>query len=581
MELGSIFHRTSDNFSYSLNDDDLVINIMTGYDVKTVTLVYGDPFEGGILGGNWQWTGHKSNMPYKKDLENHIWWTTTIKPEFKRCKYYFEIIFLNNEVIYYLEDGFCDKETFNNSLIMKQMFTNPWMNPIDVNTTPNWVNDTCWYQIFPDRFNNKNNKNNGIKKWQTGKVTNEEIYGGNIEGIIDRLDYIQDLGINGIYLTPIFEANSIHKYDTIDYYKCDSLFGDNESLKLMVEEAHKKDIKVMFDGVFNHTGTGFFAWQDILENGYDSKYIGWYMVNSYPFTELHSSKSNEYYAFAFVDDMPKLNTNNQEVIDYLIDVCIFWVKEFNIDGLRLDVANEVSHNFCKQLRLALKKIKPDIYILGEIWHDAINWLRNDEYDAVMNYPLTSAINNFWADTNKNKVYLRNHINKCYTMYMQQTNDVLFNLLDSHDTQRLFTRVNKNKDSFYQQLLFLYSMPGSPSLYYGTELCLEGDYDPDCRRCMPWNEIINGKYDEEIAMMKNIIELRKRFPSLKSRNFHFENNFDNKRVIELLKICENNVRIMLIFNASEECVNIEETNFIFTHNYKNHVIKPGGIAVYYV
>ena len=232
--------------------------------------------------------------------------------------------------------------------------------------------------------------------------------------------------------------------------------------------------------------------------------------------------------------MPKLNTNNPKVRKYLLDIVKFWMEEFDIDGLRLDVGNEISHAFLKELRSMTKAVKPDFYLLGEIWHDATPWLAGDEYDAVMNYPLSTAISNFWIYPEWDKRQFEYGVNQSFTTYMQQTNDVLFNLLDSHDTNRLMDKV-RDIDIFYQQLVILYTMPGSPCVYYGTEIAMEGAHDPDCRRCMPWDDIDAGVYDDRIRELKTLILLRKKYSTFRSRNFHFPNEVEHKRVIEYIKL----------------------------------------------
>ncbi len=397
MKLEAVYHRTSDNYSYPINEEDLIINLKTGHDVDRVYIYYGDPFENGILGGNWKWSGVEEELIYKKNLTQHIWWTTTVKPKYKRCKYYFKLI-SGNQSVYYFEDGFYTEQEMNQQGKSLSYFTFPWMNAIDINTTPDWVNNTVWYQIFPERFCNgdRNNDPEGTKPWGFHRVTNEDFYGGDLQGIIDRLDYLQDLGINGIYLTPIFEAESSHKYDTTDYKKIDPHFGDEKVFKNLVDQAHEKGIRIMLDGVFNHSGKSFAPWLDVLERGPESKYYNWFMINQWPIDKgLHSTKDGSFYSFAFTPRMPKLNTNNPEVIKYLLDIVEYWVKNYDVDGLRLDVANEVSHRFCKDLRRLTKAIKPDFYLLGEIWHDAMTWLTGDEFDAVMNYPLATSIADFW------------------------------------------------------------------------------------------------------------------------------------------------------------------------------------------
>ena len=257
--------------------------------------------------------------------------------------------------------------------------------------------------------------------------------------------------------------------------------------------------------------------------------------------------------------MPKLNTNNPAVQEYLLDIIRFWIETFDIDGLRFDVGNEISHSFLKAIRYMTSHMKDDFYLLGEIWHDSISWLQGDEYDSVMNYPLTTAIADFWVYKNRGRETFEYDINRCFTMYYSQVNDVLFNLLDSHDTNRLLDKAQHNIDVFYQQLAVLFTMPGSPCIYYGTEVAMDGSFDPDCRRCMPWDEIDAGKRADELTEMKNLIAMRHRLKSCKSRNFHFPNDVPGDRVISYLKIGENET-IGVYLNCEEEDVTIECSEF---------------------
>lgn len=583
MQFASVYHRTSDNYCYPLNEEDLIVNIKTGYDVKKVFLHYGDPFSAGILGGSGQWKGKREEIPFKKSLKNQLWWTTTVKPKYKRCRYFFELI-TDTEVYYYFESGFLTKEEYKNTKTFLQYFTFPWMNSIDINKTPRWVNETVWYQIFPERFCNGDSSLNpkDVIEWAgpNKTVRNEEKYGGDLPGIISKLDYLKDLGISGLYLTPVNESKSSHKYDTIDYYKIDHNFGNTEIMKNLVKEAHNRGIKIMLDGVFNHTGEDFAPWQDVIKNGPKSKYFNWFMINKWPFDKnIHNAKEGDYYTFAFYDNMPKLNTSNQEVIDYFVDVCEYWVKEYDIDAIRLDVANEVSHKFCKDLRIRMKSLKEDFYILGEIWNDSIPWLRGDEFDAVMNYPLGESVSDFWLEESLTKDDFANSINRCYTMYMQQTNDVLFNLLDSHDTIRLMSKI-KNVDKVYQQLAVLFTMPGSACIFYGTEVVLEGGYDPDCRRCMPWKEIQDGKYDDRIEMVKKLISLRNSEFLFRSRNFHFTNEINNDRVLEYIKLDDYNNKMAVRLNCSDEDINVEpKGKVLFKHLFDDGILRKNGILIY--
>ncbi len=580
MEFAAVYHKTTEQMSYPLNENELVVNLKTGYDVKQVFIIQGDPYEAGIMGGNEVWTGHREEVVYKKRLPHQIWWTTTLTPPYKRCKYYFEL-HTDSEVWYYFEDGFLTEEQVNMPGRLLQYFIVPWMNPADVNRTPAWVNDTVWYQIFPDRFCNGTPEKNGpdVLPWQTGPVTNREKYGGNLEGIRQKLPYLKELGITGIYLNPIMKAESNHKYDTTDYREIDPSFGDDETMRRLVAEAHDKGIRVMVDAVFNHCGGKFGPWLDVCEKGQASEYAEWFMVQDWSrIGKKADTRDGRFYSFAFADWMPKLNTNNEKVIRYFCDVCGEWVTKYDIDGIRFDVGNEVSHRFLKRIREHLKSLKPDIYLLGEIWHDASQWLMGDEYDSVMNYPLMSGIHDFFLDQTMDKKEFEYMVNRCYTMYMQQNNNVLFNLLDSHDTERLMNRFH-DLDIFYQQLAVLFTLPGSPCIYYGTEIAMEGGFDPDCRRCMPWDKIGTEENRERISLMRELIHMRKTEEACRSLYFHFPNKYQNPRCAEYIKIDSQNRKIEIVLNCSEEDVETGmEGEILFARNFDQGILKKNGTLV---
>lgn len=566
--------------SYPLNEDELIVNLKTGYDVERVFLHHGDPYEAGIMGGGEKWTGKREEIVFKKRLRNQLWWTTTLRPEYKRCKYYFEL-HTKDEVWYYFEDGFLTPEQVQMEGRMLQCFIVPWMNPADVNRTPDWVNETVWYQIFPDRFCNGTPEENtpDIVPWHAGPVTNQERFGGNLKGIEEKLPYLKELGITGIYLNPIMEADSTHKYDTKDYTRIDPQFGTNEDFARLVKKAHEHGIRIMVDAVFNHCGRRFAPWLDVLEKKEKSAYADWFMIQDWDNLEKRAdTRDARFYSFAFADWMPKLNTNNDEVIDYFCGVCEDWIREFDIDGIRYDVGNEVSHRFLKKMRERLRALKPDLYLLGEIWHDASQWLMGDEYDSVMNYPLLSGIHDFFLDKSMDKAEFEYMVNRCYTMYMQQNNNVMFNLLDSHDTERLMNRFH-DLDMFYQQLAVLFTMPGSACIYYGTEIAMEGGHDPDCRRPMPWHELSSPENQEKIAAMRGLIEMRKSEEACRSLYFHFPGEYPQERLVEYIKLDSENRKLEILLNCGEDAVSVkEEGEVLFSRKYENGVLGKNGTLI---
>ena len=588
MNVSAIHHRAVDNYCYAANNNDVIINIKTGYDIKTVCLCHADPFNAGIFGSSNRLKHQKTEFTQFKRLKNHLIWSITISPEYKRLAYFFILTDSNDNSLYMLEDNFYTSDDFKAYTGRLQYFYLPWMNPADTFITPAWVNQTVWYQIFIDRFCNGNKEldPDNVLPWGDAKkpVHYSDYYGGDIPGITSKLDYLKELGITGLYLTPICKGQSNHKYDTMSYSKIDPHFGTDEDMIAFVSSAHDHGIKVMMDGVFNHTGAFFKPWRDVVKKGPDSKFYDWFMINSWPFLDNKSftanAKAKNFYTFSFFDGMPKLNTNNPELIQYVLKICKSWITKYDIDGLRLDVAGEISHVLCKVLRKELKAIKPDFYILGEIWHDSTPWLRGDEYDSVMNYPIQESINDFWQDSSKTTLDFEYAINRCYTLYMKQVNDVLFNMLDSHDTIRLSTKV-KSIPKFYQQLAVLFTMPGTVCIYYGTEIAMEGGQDPDCRRCMPWTEIENGEFAEKIQTMKDLIFLRKNNPAALSDRytFHIDNQFP--RILSYTKYSDNGDSLNVIFNCSDTdyMVNLSNNKIHFSKLYKNNIMKPNGILIY--
>lgn len=599
MNFAAVQHKAFDNYCYPLDDDTLEVNLFTGKDVDKVILIYGDPFCGGILGGNWHWDGKELEITKKCEMQSHLKWTITIKPEFKRARYYFKL-FSGTESFFFMETGFFPEQNLSSG-DMHGCFTFPWMNPADTVNAPEWAQNTVWYQIFPARFNKGECQcvPENIKPWQPfGEEiihihgAGEPVYGGNLQGIVDKLDYLKDLGITGLYMTPVNKSHSQHKYDTDDYCQIDPAFGDDKTMKELVEQAHSKGIRVMLDGVFNHSGVFFGPWQDVWQNREKSRYKDWFMINDFDFIEMaNGQKGNagnkKYYSFAFVDKMPKLNTNNPELREYLCGVCEKWVKEYDIDGIRLDVANEISHVFCQQLKFRLTSIKKDFYLLGEIWHNSLPWLRGDQFDSVMNYPLQNAIADFCCARTQSALQFEYAINRCYGMYYRQTNRVLFNQMDSHDTIRILNRCGKNKNRARQTLSLMFSMPGSVCIYYGTEIMMEGGHDPDNRRCMPWKELDEGMFDQDLEFTKKLISVRKENPALVGTEIDFLRDFnesENNRIVHFIKTSEDRTqKVGVIVNCGEHAVDVNKivnvNKVLLSQCEENGVINPDGFVIY--
>lgn len=540
----AIYHRPKNNFAYAYDNETLHIRLQTKKDdVAAVTLIYGDQYD--WVDG--EWVNHTLEMKKTGCSNLFDYWQIAVSPEFRRMRYSFKCID-DSETIYYTERGFFDTQPSDTS----HYFSFPYLNNVDVFDAPAWVKDTIWYQIFPDRFANGDASINprGTLPWGSTAPTTTNFFGGDFQGVINHLDYLVELGINGIYFTPIFAANSNHKYDTMDYMEIDSQFGDKETFRRLVKACHARGIRVMLDAVFNHSGFYFEPFQDVLKNQEKSIYKDWFHIWNFP---IVTEPRPNYDAFSFVDTMPKLNTENAEVKAYLLDVARYWIEEFDIDGWRLDVANEVDHAFWREFRQVVKRTKPDVYILGEIWHDSMPWLQGDQFDAVMNYPFTNGAIDYFAKGEMDAVAFANTITEVLHMYPANVNEVAFNLLDSHDTPRILTFADNNIDRVKLLYLFQLSFIGTPCLYYGDEIGIAGGQDPGCRACMVWDD--QEQNQELLNYVQELIHLRKTEPVFGnggSFRFIYANDDNNSIIYEKYN---DDKRIVFVVNNSAQQVSI--------------------------
>jgi glycosidase len=568
----SIYHRPKDNYVYAIDSKFLHVRIRSKIgEVKKVTLRIGDPYDwekggsGGNLNGEnaYNWVGG-TNIPMVLEATTHEfdYWFAKVEPEFRRARYAF-VLENKEEKIIFGERRIVELNKSNEKKELSSInnfFCFPYMSPMDEYKAPKWVEDAIFYQIFPERFNNGNphlSPKNALP-WGSIDPKHDYYFGGDLQGIIDKVDYIASLGVNAVYLCPIFESSSNHKYDTIDYFKIDPHFGNDETFKELVDKLHDKGIKIMLDAVFNHIGYKSKEFLDVVNKGDKSKYWDWFNIRSYPLLnkdlkDVRNKADINYETFAFTPHMPKLNTQNPEVRKHLIEVGKYWVKKFGIDGWRLDVANEVDHSFWREFRKEIKTINPDIYILGEAWHDAMPWLSGDQFDAVMNYPLTDAIIGYFAKNEFGTTEFINQVNTNIVNYPVSVRKVMFNLLDSHDTTRIITHALGNINRVKMAYAFLFSHTGTPSIYYGGEVGMDGGHDPLCRKCMVWEEEKQNK--DMFEYVKTLISLRNENKSLKSENLIWI-DLKKENALGYIKKSEGNPSIYCYFNLSDKKIKIK-------------------------
>ncbi|MBS1707343.1 MAG: alpha amylase N-terminal ig-like domain-containing protein [Armatimonadetes bacterium] len=349
---------------------------------------------------------------------------------------------------------------------------------------PQWVERSVIYQIFPDRFANGDKSNDpvGSMPWD-GDPTYYNWFGGDVAGVQSHLSHIRGLGANAVYFTPVFEGPSNHRYETTDYRKVDHRFGTNAEFKSLVANMHKEGMRVVLDGVFNHTAVDFAPFKDIIEKGKNSKYTDWYFIKSYPVAVKENPPYEAWFGFP---SLPKLNTNAPGPSAYVLDTIDFWDREAKIDGWRLDVANEVDQRFWRRFRPKVKSHGKDKWIVGEIWGDGSPWLQGDQFDSVMNYRFRGAVLDFVAKGTSSPTAFMDNLMRVYTSYVPQVSRNMMNLLSSHDTPRFLTECGEDGRRARLGALVQFTWVGAPCVYYGEELGMSGGKDPENRRGMRWD-----------------------------------------------------------------------------------------------
>ncbi len=339
-----------------------------------------------------------------------------------------------------------------------------------------WYEEAIFYHIYPLGMT-------GAPKLNEYKEPVERL-----NQLLPWIEHIKEIGCNAIYIGPLFESVG-HGYETTDYKKLDSRLGTNETLKHFVASCHKAGLKVIFDGVFNHTGRDFFAFKDLQKNRENSRYKDWYCnVNFWGNTEYNDGFS--YDNWGGYNLLVKLNQRNPEVKDYICDVIRFWVEEFDVDGIRLDAADVLDFDFMKALRQVANTVKPEFWLMGEVIHGEYSrWANVDTLHSVTNYHLHKAL--FSGYNDHNFFEIAHTVKRLYDMGCGRPGGMkLYNFADNHDVERIMSKLN-NKAGYLPVHVLLYTLPGIPSIYYGSEFGIEGkkahgaDADAPLRPCLEY------------------------------------------------------------------------------------------------
>lgn len=498
MNPATIFHRPMSEYAFALDDTHYIFRLRTGKgEAESVRFYYADR---AVMTPKLQFVP----LPMEKFRTDRYfdWYEIRLETRFERIAYYFE---LQNgvETLFYYGDCYEMAGTPTRA----DYFQLPFNHRADRFAAPAWTRDAVVYNIFPDSFAaGKRLAPNGAPPCR----------GGTVRGVTENLDYIASLGFNCIYLNPIFAARSYHRYDTLDYYRIDPHMGAEDDLRDLVRRAHALGIRVILDGVFNHVSSDHPFFRDVLEKGRASRYYScFYALPETPRLPA-AGELPGYTCFSYVADMPKTNTADPFLRQYFCDVGANWVRKFDVDGWRLDVANELDDGFLRAFRASVKAAKSDALIVGEVWENAAHYLGGDMLDSAMNYDFRRYCRRFFAEQTVDAETFDTNVSTLLLRYNENALFAQLNLLDSHDVSRFLSLCGGKTERMELAVLLQMTFPGMPCVFYGDEKGLCGESEPEYRRPMAWDA--SSPLEE---VYRRMIALRKTHPALRYGSFHTE------------------------------------------------------------
>lgn len=539
MNLAAISHRPSKEFIYPQTKDILVLQLITAReDIQEATLLYWERYETA--------PSKRIVVTLRVSLRDayHDYFRASVKTT--RMAAYTRYCFrlrTGTQTVWFGARGFQSHDPG----ITGNFFEFLWPNPDDGYRAPDWSKTQVYYQIFPDRFCNAdpNLSLPNTVPWGTAP-TRENVMGGDIPGIIEKLDYIKDLGVTCIYTTPIFYATSNHKYDTVNYYEIDPCFGTKDDLKRLVDEVHARGMRIILDGVFNHCGYYWVPFLDVVAKGPHSAYKDWFFIHDYPI----QPDPKIYDCVGHYQWMPKINLSNPEAKRYFINVGKYWIREFGIDGWRLDVADEVPMSFWEAFSAELKALKPDCLLLGETWGDAQRLLCENRLDSAMNYLFQDAVTLWLAEGKISAAQFDDLINRSLSLYPEEVDLRMYNLLDSHDTARFLFACNGDIKRYRLAVALQMTFPGCPAIFYGDEIGLSGPNDPGCRMAMEWDEARQNL--ELFNWFKACISIRQNSISLLEGSYRTIICDDDANLFGFCRITPQEISFVLINAGDSDC-----------------------------
>lgn len=493
MNVHAIYHTPKGEYAFPVSRNRSVIRLRTARDdFAKVELVVGLKYSVKKL----------CSVPMAKRFSDSLfdYYECEIDTDCGRRVYHFALADTSGNRMVYTEVGVAREGEIPEAYF--PCFQIPFMSESDVLRVPDKFKNAVIYQIFPDRFYAKTPKLDWKKR-----PTASDIFGGDLYGVAEKLDYISSLGVNTIYLTPINPSHTNHHYDVEDYYAVADDLGGDRAFSELVQKAHAKGIKIIVDGVFNHCSAFNPIFADVVEHGKNSKYYDWFLINGDAVKmdrHGYNIKSCNYETFAWnVGYMPKLNCDNQAVRDFVCDVTTYWIKKFGVDAWRLDVADDVSPALWREVRKAIKAADPDAIMIGEDWMDPGAFLNGDVFDGVMNYGFLRAVRDCFAYGKITAAQAAERLIRNYNRTNSPSARMMMNIIGSHDTHRFLSLCKGNLFNHTAAVCTMFFYDGMPTVYYGDELPLEGEQDPDCRRGFDWSRT-GGRTAE---LIKTLADMR--------------------------------------------------------------------------
>jgi glycosidase len=495
MNVAALGHRSDSRYSYSLGGTKarIILRTARGEGFRAVELIWWDSWE------NLQKGGFADQMEIIRRDGVYDYYQKDNDSGHPGYDYVFRLTEKDGKVSYFSESGVTDHYDFREAFM--DGFTFPFPNKDDETPENAKFQGRLFYQIFPDRFASSDLHKPFISQaWDTEKPDNLYFAGGDFKGMRERLPYLRSLGVGAVYLTPIHPAGTAHRYDVEDYLSVDPKLGTEEDFRGFVKAAHEAGIFVVMDLGFNHSSNKNKLFLDVAAKGRASPYHDWYFIDG---EKPSARKPLNYLSFAGVPEMPKLNTSNPEVQEYLCRVGERWLRDFGVDGFRLDVAFDVSHAFWRKFRERCLAANPACVLIGEDWLNSESRL-GPEWDSVMNYPFRLALLRF-REEGHDATWLADRLNGLLMRYRDQHARMMLNLLSSHDVPRWITLLDGDRDYFIQSYALTLFYPGWPCLYYGDEIFMDGGQDPYNRKGMRWESPEFGSPDH--AILRKLLSLR--------------------------------------------------------------------------